>query len=67
MEIFDCNVQPGSWCIPLFDNVFITPDNREIEIGLYREPDDGSYTLHVFDNDDVIICKTICVCKKENK
>lgn len=59
MKMFDYNTKPGNWCEPLFDNVFTTPDNRKIEIGLYVEPDDGSYTLHIFDNDDVVLCQTV--------
>ena len=43
----------------IFDNCFDTPDGRVIEIGVYREPDDGSYTLQIFDNDDVVVCTTI--------
>ena len=32
---------------------------REIEVGLYREPDDGSYTLQIFCNDDVVFCENV--------
>jgi len=30
-----------------------------IEIGLYREPDDGSYTLQGFNGDEVTFCVTV--------
>ena len=33
--------------------------NCEIEVGLYREPDDGSYTIQIFCNDDVILCENM--------
>ena len=59
MKMFDYNAKRGEWCKPLVDNVFKTPDGRELEIGMYVEPDDGTYTLHIFDNDDVILCQTI--------
>ena len=32
---------------------------RWLEIGLYREPDDGTYTLQIFDVDDIIFCQTV--------
>ena len=59
MKMFNFDVNPGNWCIPLVDNCFDTPDGRVIEIGVYRESDDGSYTLQIFDNDDVVVCTTI--------
>lgn len=45
----------------------VCSDGSKIEIGLYREPlkdDDedeyaGTLTLHIFDGDDVILCKTV--------
>ena len=33
-------------------------DNDVIEIGLYRESD-GSYTLQVFNGDEIVICETV--------
>ena len=59
MKMFNYDVNPGNWCIPLVDNYFDTLDGRVIEIGVYRELDDGSYTLQMFDNDDVVVCTTI--------
>ena len=59
MKMFDYNAKRGEWCKPLVDNIFKTPDGGELEIGMYVEPDDGTYTLHIFDNDDVILCQTI--------
>lgn len=59
MKMFNYDVKPGNWCIPLVNNVFNTPDGKDIEIGVYREPDDGTYTLQIFDGDDVVMCKTI--------
>lgn len=61
MKMFNFNVKPGNWCIPLVDNVFDAQDGGLIEIGVYREPDDGSYILQIFYNDDVIVCMTIDV------
>lgn len=55
MKMFNYDVNLGNWCIPLVDNCFDTLDGRVIEIGVYREPDDGSYTLQIFDNDDVVV------------
>ena len=56
---YDLNVQPGSWCIPLFPNAFRTPEGRSLEIGLYREPDDGSYTLKCVNNEGTVLCGKI--------
>lgn len=51
-------LEPGEWS----KNgrlIEYTP-NRFLEIGLHREPEGDEYTLHVFDNDDVIFCQEVC-------
>lgn len=55
---FYLETEPGNWCVPAFDNTFLY-NGRVIEVGLYREPDDGSYTLQVFSGDDVIFCEAV--------
>ena len=30
---------------------------NKLEIGLYREPNDGKYTLQIFNGDDVVVCE----------
>ena len=35
MKMFDYNAKRGEWCEPLVDNIFKTPDGRELEIGMY--------------------------------
>ena len=61
------DIKPGEWSK---HNKFIDysggyGDKGKIEIGLYREPlnEDkeisGTYTLQIFDRDDVIVCRTV--------
>ena len=52
-------IQPGNWSRNGRIIQYGPGDKDAIEIGLYREPDDGSYTIHVFDRDDVIACHTV--------
>ena len=55
-------IQPGSWSVN--GRKLPYANDRYVEIGLYREPADngeyaGSYTLHIFDGDDVIFCQKV--------
>lgn len=66
-ELFpDWNIIPcGKWSE--HGRVFTCADGTNVEIGLYREPlkdnDEDEYagtlTLHIFNGDDVILCKTV--------
>lgn len=66
-ELFpDWNIVPcGEWSE--HGRVVVCTDGTNVEIGLYHEPlkdDDedeyaGTLTLHIFDGDDVILCKTV--------
>lgn len=55
------SIEKGCWSA---NNVMIRiNDTTEMEIGLYREPDENeeykdTYTLQVFVNDDVVACVT---------
>lgn len=58
-------LKPGEWCKPSFD-----PFIGKLEIGLYREPLDcgeysGTYTLHIFDGDDVPYCRMVDIKELE--
>lgn len=51
-------MKPGTWsCTPTV--IRYDPDRKPLEIGLYREPKTGEYTLQIFDGDDVIFCRTV--------
>lgn len=54
-------IKPGDWsaCGPL-----VTFNGGSVEVGLYREPSDNNeyantYTLQVFINDVVVLCKQV--------
>ena len=61
------NIKPGEWSkhnkIVVYSGGY--GDEGKIEIGLYREPSDedkeiaGTYTLQIFDKDDVVVCRTV--------
>lgn len=57
-DLFDTNVNTNEWCIPKFNNVLETKDGYVVEIGIYKE-ENGSLTLQIFKNDDVVVCETI--------
>ena len=55
-------IEPGCWSH--YNKVLQYSRSFNVEIGLYREPMDGSeiagtYTLQIFDGDDVICCRTV--------
>lgn len=56
-------IKPGNWSN--YGRILEYGAGHYIEIGLYREPLDvdseyaGSYTLQIFDGDDVIFCSMV--------
>ena len=54
-------IKPGDWS--KYGEVIsyepVGSSKRRLEIGLYREPDDKSYTIQIFFNDDVILCENL--------
>lgn len=60
-------MKPGEWskCGKIIDYFDGYKDKDKIEIGLYREPLEndaeiaGTYTLQIFNGDDVVICCTV--------
>lgn len=56
-----CKTLPGEWCT---DGFTIQCEHSKVEIGVYREPNDGkeyagTLTLQIFRGDDVIFCEKI--------
>ena len=61
------DVKPGEWSAynKIINYSGGHGDKGKIEIGLYREPTDEdeeireTYTLQIFDRDDVVVCRTV--------
>lgn len=56
-----CETLPGEWCT---DGFTIQCEHSKVEIGVYREPNNGkeyagTLTLQIFRGDDVIFCEMI--------
>ena len=60
-------MKPGEWSS--YNRMIRLDDETELEISLYREPVENTeylntYTLQIFVNDNLILCKTV---KEENE
>ena len=52
-------MEKGTWSMHPIILTYGCSPYEYIEIGLYREPDDGSYTLQGFNGDEVTFCVTV--------
>lgn len=52
-------IEPGNWSKHPIILTYGCSPYEYIEIGLYRELHDGSYTLQGFNGDDVVFCVAV--------